>query len=152
MGTKNIGVTASNAADLITKGDLTTALAAADGTGLAEASGVLSVNLPIRTVPVAFHIPGVVTTGVKTPRFICPVTGTLDSVRAMLSSGSGCAVRMVRNGSAVTASAASSVGTSVVTTTGVAQSVSAGDYIQLEVTTAGTAPVDLSVTAAIVVT
>lgn len=150
---KILGAAASGNDDITDKADtnalISTALAAADGVGLTEAAGVIDIDQVCRTVPVSFHIAGTLTTGVKIPKFICPVAGTIDSMRGICGSGANATYRVKVNGSTNGTTSAVTT-TSVVTTSSLAVSVSAGDYVQIEVVAAGTG-VDLSVTAAIVV-
>lgn len=150
---KNLGAAASGTTDLMRKADVTAALNAADGTGLTDdGSGVLSVAAAFRTVPIAFHIGGTLTTGVKTPEFISPVAGTITPMRGRCSAGSGVTYRLVKNGSS-NMDTSSSTGTTVVSTTlSTNNTVSAGDRVQIEVVSAGTGGTDLSVTAAMLVT
>jgi hypothetical protein len=152
MATRNMGTAASNANDVATKGDITSAINAADGTGLTDnGSGVLSVAAAFRTLPVAFHSPGTLSVGVKTPEFICPVAGTISPMRGRVSVGSGATYRLVKNGSS-NMDTASATGTTVVSTTlSTNNTVAAGDRVQLEIVNAGTSASNLSVTAALVV-
>jgi hypothetical protein len=150
MSQKNLGPAASGSDDLMKKSDVTAAINAADGTGLTDnGSGVINVDQDCRTVPIAFHVSGTVTTGVKKPKFICPVAGTIDSMRGVCDSGASATYRVKKNGS-TNGTTSASTGTSVVTTSSLGISVSAGDYIQIEVVAAGTG-VDLSVTVAMIV-
>lgn len=125
----------------------------AAGTGLTGGGGsALSVDTPYRTLAIPFHIQGTLTTGVKTPEFICPVAGTISPMRGRCSAGSGVTYRLVKNGSS-NMDTSSSTGTSVVSTTlSTNTTVAAGDRVQIEVVNAGTGGTDLSVTAALVVT
>jgi hypothetical protein len=150
---KNLGSAASATNDLMTKSDVTSALNAADGTGLSDnGSGVLSIAAAFRTFPIAFHLQGSLTTGVKTPEFISPVAGTVTPMRGRCSAGSGVTYRLVVNGS-TNMDTSSSTGTTVVSTTlSTSNTISAGDRVQLEVVNAGTGGTDLSVTAAVLIT
>jgi hypothetical protein len=102
-------------------------------------------------MPIAFHLPGSVTTGVKTPAFICPWSGTLSIMRGRTSAGSvGATYRPVKNGSASGFTTSAATLTTVVSTSQ-SVAVAAGDYIQLEVVAAGTGTTDLSVTMGVTV-
>ena len=167
MAQKQLGAAESSSADAATKGYVDAQLQAADGSGLTNSGNVLSVGpgtgitvnaddvaitAAFRTIPVAFHIPGSLTTGVKTPEFICPVAGTVTPMRGRCSAGSGVTYRLVKNGS-TNMDTSSATGTTVVSTTlSTNNTVAAGDRVQIEVVNAGTGGTDLSVTAAMVVT
>lgn len=152
MAIKSLGPSASGSSDIMTKADVTSAVNAAAGTGLSASSGVLSVDTPFRTMPIAYHIQGSLTTGVKTPEFICPVAGTISPMRGRCSAGSGATYRLVKNG-ASNMNTSSATGTTVVSTTlSTNNTVAAGDRVQLEIVSAGTGATDLSVTAALVIT
>jgi hypothetical protein len=153
MATKHMGAAASANDDLTDKADVIALINAADGTGLTDnGSGVLSVAAAFRTMPIPFHIQGTLSTGVKTPEFICPVAGAVSPMRGRCSAGSGVTYRLVKNGSS-NMDTSSSTGTSVVSTTlSTNNTVAAGDRVQIEVVNAGTGGTDLSVTAALVVT
>ena len=139
MATKHLGAAPSVSADLVRKTDL-------------DAVTNANQTAAFRTIPIAFHLQGSLTTGVKTPEFISPVAGTVSPMRGRCSAGSGVTYRLVKNG-ASNMNTSSSTGTSVVSTTlNTNNTVAAGDRVQLEVVNAGTGGTDLSVTAALVVT
>lgn len=99
-------------------------------------------STPSSPVSIPFHFP-IISTGVKTARFIAPFNFTLTSIRARVESGSGVACRAVVNGSNL--ATLSSIGTSVVSTT-YNTAVTTGQVIQIEITSAGTSASDLSIT------
>lgn len=148
MAIKQLGASPSGSSDADTKGArdtaISAALAAADGTGLTESGGVLSVGVQYRSIPIPFHLTSTQTTGVKLPEFIAPVAMTVVACYARANSGSGSAVRPSKNGGTGDGTILSSIGTSAVNN---AQSVSlaAGDRLGINVTTAGTGS-DISVT------
>jgi len=168
MAVKSLGAAASGNDDIMKKSDVTAALNAADGSGLVDnGSGVLSVGAgtgitvnaddvavtaAFRTIPIAFHIQGTLTTGVKTPEFICPVAGTVTPMRGRVSAGTSVTYRLVKNGSSNMDTSGATTTSVVSTTLSTNNTVSAGDRVQLEVVSAGTGGTDLSVTAAMLVT
>lgn len=138
MTTKHVGVAPSNSADIIRKSDL-------------DAVTNANQTAAFRTIAIPFHIQGTLTTGVKTPEFICPVSGSVTPMRGRCSAGSGVTYRLVKNGSS-NMDTSSSTGTTVVSTTlSTNNTVSSGDRVQLEIVSAGTGGTDLSVTAALVI-
>lgn len=160
MAIKQLGAAESGASDAATKGYVDAQLQAADGSGLTNSGNVLSVGqgtgitvnandvaitANYRSIPIPFHIPGTVTTGIKTPEFIFPVACTVVDMRTRLSAGTGTTtVRPSKNGGSSDGST-----NNVTTTSGnTSQSLafSAGDRLQLNVTAVGTTPTDLSVT------
>lgn len=97
-------------------------------------------------MPIAFHISGTLTTGVKQPKFVAPVACTLVNARAIAGGGSGVTYRLYKNGT-TTGNTSASVGSSVVTTSlSTVTSLAVGDYLQVEIVSAGTSGADLSVT------
>lgn len=146
---KNLSAAASANDDITDKADvasaISTALAAADGTGLTESGGVLSIGANYRSIAIPFYIAGSVTTGVKLAEFIFPVAATVVDMRCRLNAGSGTTtVRPSKNAGTTDGSTQNVTTTSAST----AQSLSfaAGDRLTLNVTAVGTTPSDLSVT------
>lgn len=161
MATRNMGTAASNTNDVATKGDVTSALNAADGSGLTDnGSGVLAVgagtgitvnaddvavSANYRSNAMPFHISGAVTTGVKTPKFIAPVAMTVVDMYAILASGSGTTtIRPSKNAGSSDGSTLNVTTSSGHTTQSLA--LAAGDTLTVNVTAIGTTPTDLSVT------
>lgn len=103
-------------------------------------------------VPVAFHVQGALTTGVKTPEFIAPFAGTITPMQGRCSAGSGVTYRLVKNGSSNMTTSGSTGTTVVSTTVSTNNTVAAGDRVQIEVVNAGTSGTDLSVTALLTTT
>ena len=104
----------------------------------------VSANVQGYHLPIPFHIPGSLSTGVKTPEFIAPVDMVVEEMRGRCSAGSSVTYRPVKNGS-TNGTTSASTGTSVVTTSQ-SLSLAAGDRVQLEIVNAGSGGTDLSVT------
>lgn len=119
MAIKSLGSAASGSTDIVRKADL-----------------AYSVAIP-------FFLTGTVTTGVKLPEFIAPVAMTVVAMYARANSGSGSAIQPAKNGTG-TGTTLSSIGTSAVNNSQ-SISLSAGDRLGVNVTTAGTGS-DISVT------
>lgn len=94
--------------------------------------------------PVSFHIPGTLTTGVRTPEFLAPVACTVVSMKGRVSAGSAVTYRPVQN-AATNGTTSASTSTSVVTTSQ-SLSLAADDRLRLEIVSAGSGGTDLSVT------
>lgn len=94
--------------------------------------------------PIPFHFPGAASAGVKTPVFISPWSGTILLSRFVAgTAGASTVFRVRKNGAQITGTP--SAFTASVQSVNHNVAVAAGDTIQIEVTTAGTAS-DLSIT------
>lgn len=113
--------------------------------------GITQAKLAVNAIkmPIAFHLAGSLSTGVKFPRFISPVACTLVNARAYAGGGSGVTYRLVKNsgGTVTNGNTSGTVGASVVATTlTTVTSLAVGDTLQVEIISAGTSGADLSVT------
>lgn len=98
------------------------------------------------SVPIAFHVSGILTAGVKIAKFIAPVPLTLRSSYAICDGGGGATFRVRVNGATPSDMTVSpSVGTSLVAHDFNDLAIDAGARVQIEVVATGTAN-DLSVT------
>jgi hypothetical protein len=98
------------------------------------------------TIPAAFHLGGVLTTGTKIPRFIIPMACKLDMGLAFLASGTSATYEVFKNGVgiAATVTVVSSGATNTAVFTGL--TFAAGDTVQIAVNAISGTPSDLSVT------
>lgn len=98
-------------------------------------------------VPVAFHVSGILTTGIKVAKYIATCPMTLKSALAVLDSGSGATYQIRVNGALPTGMTASAaVGTTVASFDFTDVTIAVNDRIQVEVVNAGSSASDLSVT------
>lgn len=122
------------------------AAAAASFASVAVTGSVTAASHIGTAVPIAFHISGILTTGVKIAKYIATTTMTVRAAIAICDSGTGATFRVLVNGAAPSGMTTSaSVGTSVVTHNFTDFSVNVNDRIQIEVMAAGSGS-DLSIT------
>lgn len=98
-------------------------------------------------VPISIYVSGTLTTGVKKPVFIAPVTMTVVQMQGICDSGTstGCTYRPSKNKGTSDGTTSAETLTSTVTTSQ-SLSLAAGDRLGLNVVSAGTNAADLSVT------
>ena len=122
-------------------------MSSADFSKLANLPSLTSASTTARLfMPIAFHISGALSTGVKAPRFIAPVACTLVTSRAYANAGSGVTYRLVKNTSTVSGTSATVAQSVVATTLTTVTSLAQGDILQIEIVSAGTSGADISIT------
>ena len=122
-------------------------MSSTDFSKLANLPSLTSASTTTRLfMPIAFHISGTLSTGIKAPRFIAPVACTLVTSRAYANAGSGVTYRLVKNTSTVSGTSATVAQSVVATTLTTVTSLAQGDILQIEIVSAGTSGADLSIT------
>jgi hypothetical protein len=155
IGTDNVNYTQFTGSSSITASaplDLTAnvlTISAATTSAAGSMSATDKAKIDALEMPIAFHIAGTLSTGVKQPRFMTPIACTLVNSRAYAGGGSGVTYRLVKvsGGSTTTSNTSATVGNAVVTTAlTTVTSLAVGDTLQVEIVSAGTSGADLSVT------
>lgn len=155
IGTDNITYTPFTGAAQITataplqKSGNTLSISAATTSAAGTMSAADKTKIDALEMPIAFHVAGTLTAGVKQPRFMTPVACTLINARAYAGGGSGVTYRLVKvsGGVTTTSNTSATVGNAVVTTSlTTVTSLAVGDTLQVEIVSAGTSGADLSVT------
>ena len=122
-------------------------MSSTDFSKLANLPSLTSASTTTRLfMPIAFHISGTLSTGIKAPRFIAPVACTLVTSRAYANAGSAVTYRLVKNTSTVSGTSATVAQSVVATTLTTVTSLAQGDILQIEIVSAGTSGADLSIT------
>jgi hypothetical protein len=144
--TQFTGVSTITTTAPLSKSGNTLSISAATTSAAGSMSATDKTKIDALEMPIAFHISGSLSTGVKFPRFISPVACTLVNSRAYAGGGSGVTYRLVKNG-ATAGNTSATVGAAVVTTAlSTVTSLAVGDTLQVEIVSAGTSGAELSVT------